>query len=412
MTGISLVTLAVVTFTLLILVLVFIILAAKSKLVASGPATLQINDDPERSLTVPAGGKLLNTLADNKIYLASACGGGGTCGECRVVIREGAGDVLPTEKSKLTRRQIHDQFRLSCQVPVKNSMKLEIPPEALETKQWVCTIRSNRNVASFIKELVLELPPGEEVAFRAGGYIQAEAPPHSLSYLDFIIEDEYKPDWDRFDLWKFESVVDEPVIRAYSMANYPEEKGVIVLNVRIATPPLDEPDIPPGKMSSYLFSMKPGDQITISGPYGEFFAQDSSNEMIIIGGGAGMAPLRSIIFDQLERVKTSRKISFYYGARSMREAFYVDHFTKLAEKHDNFAFHLALSRPHMMQNWTGYKGYVQHCLHDTYLKDHPAPEDCEYYICGPPALNASVIMYLDSMGVEPENIFYDDFGGS
>ncbi len=411
MTGISLITLAVATFTILILGLVLIILAAKSKLVASGPATLTINDTPERSLTVAAGGKLLNTLADNKIYLASACGGGGTCGECKVVIQEGAGDVLPTEKSKLSRRQVHDHFRLSCQVQVKENMKLVIPPEMLETRKWECTVRSNRNVASFIKELVLELPPGEEVAFRAGGYIQAEAPPHTVHYRDFIIEDDYKPDWDRFNLWQFQSVVDEPVIRAYSMANYPEEKGVIVLNVRIASPPLDEPDIPPGKMSSYLFSLKPGDNITISGPYGEFFAQDSSNEMIIIGGGAGMAPLRSIIFDQLKRVKTTRKLSFYYGARSMREAFYVDHFTKLAEEHDNFIFHLALSRPHPMQNLTGYKGYVQHCLNDTYLKDHPAPEDCEYYICGPPALNASVIMYLDSMGVEPENIFYDDFGG-
>jgi Na+-transporting NADH:ubiquinone oxidoreductase subunit F len=411
MTGISLITLAVATFTILILGLVLIILAAKSKLVASGPATLTINDSPERSLTVLAGGKLLNTLADNKIYLASACGGGGTCGECRVIIREGAGDVLPTEKSKLTRRQIHDQFRLSCQVPVKNSMKLEISPEALETKKWVCTVRSNRNVASFIKELVLELPPGEEVAFRAGGYIQAEAQPHSVRYSDFVIEDDYKPDWDKFNLWQFVSVVDEPVTRAYSMANYPEEKGIIVLNVRIATPPLDEPDIPPGQMSSYLFSLKPGDSLIISGPYGEFFAQDSSNEMFVIGGGAGMAPLRSIIFDQLKREKTSRKISFYYGARSMREAFYVEDFTRLAEEHDNFDFHLALSRPHLMQNWTGYKGYVQHCLHDLRLKDHPAPEDCEYYICGPPALNASVIMYLDSMGVEPENIFYDDFGG-
>ena len=411
MTGISLITLAVATFTLLILVLVLIILAAKSKLVASGPATLTINDTPELSLTVPAGGKLLNTLADNKIYLASACGGGGTCGECRVVIREGAGDVLPTEKSKLTRRQIHDQFRLSCQVPVKNSMKLEIPPEALETKKWICTVRSNRNVASFIKELVLELPAGEEVNFRSGGYIQAEAQPHMVRYRDILIEDEYKPDWDKYNLWQFVSTAEEPVIRAYSMVNYPDEKGIIILNVRIATPPLDEPDIPPGKMSSYLFSLKPGAEVTISGPYGEFFAQETDNEMHFIGGGAGMAPLRSIIFDQLKRVKTSRKISFWYGARSMREAFYVDDFTKLAEDHDNFEFYLALSRPHLMQEWKGYKGYVQHCLNDLCLKDHSAPEDCEYYICGPPALNASVIMYLDSMGVEPENIFYDDFGG-
>ncbi len=411
MTGISLIVLAVTTFTLLILLLVLIILSARAKLVASGSATLHINDEPERTMTVPVGGKLLNVLSENNIYLASACGGGGTCGECKVVIQEGAGDVLPTEKSKLTRRQVRDHFRLSCQVPVKNDLKLEIPPEALETKKWLCTVRSNRNVASFIKELVLELPPGEEVHFRAGGYIQAEAPVHVVRYSDFVIDDEYKPDWDKYNLWQFVSVVDEPVSRAYSMANYPDEKGIIVLNVRIATPPLDDPDAPPGKMSSYLFSLKPGDPVTISGPYGDFFAQDTGNEMLVIGGGAGMAPLRSIIFDQLKRLKTGRKISFYYGARSMREAFYVEDFTKLAAEHDNFTFHLALSRPHLMQNWTGYKGYVQHALHDLYLKDHPAPEDCEYYICGPPALNASVIMYLDGMGVEPESIYYDDFGG-
>ncbi len=411
MTGIELISLGAVMFTLIILILVLIILFARSKLVPRGQVELNINDNPEFGLSVPVGGKLLNVLSDNNFYLASACGGGGTCGECRVAIPEGGGDVLPTEKSRLTRRQIHDHFRLSCQVPVKENMKLLIPPEMLETRKWECTVRSNRNVASFIKELVLKLPAGEEVAFRSGGYIQSEAPPHTVHYRDFIIEEEYKPDWDKFDLWRFSSFVDEPLFRAYSMANYPGEKGIIVLNVRIATPPLDEPDIPPGQMSSYLFSLKPGDKITISGPYGDFFAQDTDNEMIFVGGGAGMAPLRSIIFDQLKGVRTSRKISFWYGARSLREAFYVDDFTGLAEEHENFDYHLTLSRPHPMQEWNGYKGYVQHALHDLYLKDHPDPEDCEYYICGPPALNASVIMYLDSMGVEPESIFYDDFGG-
>jgi Na+-transporting NADH:ubiquinone oxidoreductase subunit F len=275
----------------------------------------------------------------------------------------------------------------------------------------VCTVRSNHNVASFIKELILELPEGEDLGFRAGGYIQTEARPHIVRYSDFIIEDEYKPDWDKYNLWQYVSIVEEPVFRAYSMANSPDEKGVVVLNVRIAAPPPYKPDAPPGQMSSYLFSLKQGDKVTISGPYGDFFAQETDNEMLFIGGGAGMAPLRSIIFDQLKRLKTKRKISFWYGARSLREAFYLEDFYRLAEEHDNFEFHIALSRPHLMKAWTGYTGYVQHCIDDLYLKDHTAPEDCEYYLCGPPALLASVIKYLDGMGVEPENIFYDDFGG-
>jgi Na+-transporting NADH:ubiquinone oxidoreductase subunit F len=290
-------------------------------------------------------------------------------------------------------------------------MKLEIPPEVFETKKWACTVRSNRNVASFIKELILELPEGEDLDFSAGDYVQTEAPPHVIRYKDFVIEEEYRPAWDKFNLWRFESIVEEPVFRAYSMANYPDEKGILVLNVRISSPPPYDPDLPPGQMSSYLFSLKKGDRVTVSGPYGDFCAQETDNEMIFVGGGSGMAPLRSIIFDQLKRIKTKRKISFWYGARTLREAFYVDDFTKLAEEHDNFEFHIALSRPHLMQTWEGYTGYVQHCLNDLYLKDHPSPEDCEYYICGPPALVASVIKYLDNMGVEPESIFFDDFGG-
>ncbi len=406
-----LISLGVITFTLIILILVFIILYARSRLVPSGSAKLTINDDPDHALTVPVGGKLLNVLSENKIFLASACGGGGTCGQCKVALIEGGGEVLPTEKSNLTRREIRDDFRLSCQVPVKGDMQLQIPPEVFETRKWECTVRSNRNVASFIKELILELPEGQDLNFRAGGYIQTEAPPHTVRYQDFIIDDDYKSDWDKFNLWRYTSVVHEPVIRAYSMANYPDEKGIIMFNVRIASPPPSDPDVPPGMMSSYLFSLKPGDRISVSGPYGDFFAQDTDREMLVIGGGAGMAPLRSIIFDQLKRVKTTRRISFWYGARSMKEAFYVDEFTELAKEHSNFRFEIALSRPHLMQSWTGYTGYVQNCLHDLYLKDHSVPEDCEYYICGPPALNASVIMYLDGMGVEPENIMYDDFGG-
>jgi Na+-transporting NADH:ubiquinone oxidoreductase subunit F len=395
-------------FTLIILLLVSIILFARSKLVASGFAKLAINDDPKLTIEVPVGSKLLNTLADRKVFIASACGGGGTCGQCKLVVQAGGGDVLPTEKSLLTRRQQRDHVRLSCQVAVKSDMKLEIPAEIFETKKWECTVRSNDNVASFIKEMILELPEGEDVDFRSGGYVQIEAPPHVVHYKDFIIEDEYRPDWDKFDLWKLVSTVEEPVSRAYSMANYPGEKGIIMLNVRIATPPLYKPDAPPGKMSSFIFSLKAGDKVTISGPYGEFFAQETGNEMIVAGGGAGMAPLRSIVFDQLKRVKTKRKVSFWYGARSQREAFYIDDFNKLEEEHDNFHWHMALSRPE--DNWTGYKGYVHRCMLDLYLKDHPAPEDCEYYLCGPPALVASVVMMLDNLGVEPENIFYDDFG--
>jgi Na+-transporting NADH:ubiquinone oxidoreductase subunit F len=408
MTGIHLIILGVVMFTLIIAALVLIILLAKSKLVAQGNVKLNINDEPKLTMTIPMGGKLLNALGERKIYLASACGGSGTCSQCKVTVLEGGGDVLSTEKSGLTRRQIRDHCRLACQVAVKEDMKLVIPPEVFKSKKWECTVRSNRNVSSFIKETVLELTEGEDIDFRAGGYIQIETPPHVVRYRDFIIEDEYKTDWDKFGLWRYVSAVEEPVSRAYSMVNYVDEKGIIVLNVRIATPPLYKPDAPPGMVSSYIFSLKPGDTVTISGPYGEFFAQDTDNEMIVAGGGAGMAPLRSIIFDQIKRVKTKRKISFWYGARNLREAFYIDDFNKLAEEHDNFQWHMALSRP--KNDWKGYKGYVHHCMLDLYLKDHPAPEDCEYYLCGPPALVASVVKMLDNLGIEPENIFYDDFG--
>jgi Na+-transporting NADH:ubiquinone oxidoreductase subunit F len=408
MTGISVILLGVIIFTFVVLVLVSVILFAKSKLVASGNVTLNINDNPDLTLTVPAGSKLMNSLADQKIFVPSACGGGGTCGQCKLAVLEGGGDVLPTETSKLTRRQIRDHCRLACQVAVRGDMTLEIPQEVFETKKWECVVRSNSNVASFIKELILELPEGEEVDFHSGGYIQIEAQPHVVRFKDFIIDDEYRPDWDKYDLWKYVSTVEEPVMRAYSMANYPDEKGIIMLNVRIATPPLYKPDAPPGQMSSYIFNLKPGDSVTISGPYGEFFAQETENEMIVAGGGAGMAPLRSIVFDQLRRVKTNRKVSFWYGARSVREAFYMEEFDKLAGEHDNFHWNMALSRPE--ENWEGYKGYVHRCMFDLYLKDHPAPEDCEYYLCGPPALVASVVMMLDGLGVEPENIYYDDFG--
>lgn len=411
MDGINIIIIGVVMFTLIVLVLVGLILFAKSKLVASGNVKITINDDPEKTLTVPIGGKLLNVLADKQIYLPSACGGGGTCGECKCVVSEGGGDVLPTEKSKLNRKQVREHHRLSCQVPVKSNMKIEVSPEVFDIKKWECTVTSNKNVATFIKELVLKLPEGESVDFRAGGYIQIEAPPHELDFKDFDIEEEFREDWDKYNVWQYKSKVTEPIVRAYSMANFPLEKGIIMLNVRIATPPPHLPNVPPGQMSSYIFNLKPGDKVTISGPYGEFFAKDTDNEMVFIGGGAGMAPMRSHIFDQLIRLNSKRKMSFWYGARSVREIFYKEDFDKLAAEHDNFTWHIGLSEPLPEDNWTGYTGFIHQILYDNYLKNHPAPEDCEYYICGPPVMNAAVLKLLDNLGVEPENILLDDFGG-
>jgi len=411
MDGINIIIIGVVMFTLIVLALVALILVAKSKLVASGNVNITINDDPEKSITVPIGGKLLNVLADNKIYLPSACGGGGTCGECKCVVTDGGGDVLPTEKTKLNRKQVREHYRLSCQVAVKSDMKIEVPHEVFDIKKWECTVKSNHNVATFIKELVLRLPEGESVDFRAGGYIQIEAPPHEVDFKNFDIEEKFKEDWDKYNIWQYKSKVTEPIVRAYSMANFPLEKGIIMLNVRIATPPPRLPDVPPGQMSSFIFNLKPGDKVTISGPYGEFVAKDTDNEMLFIGGGAGMAPMRSHIFDQLIRLNSKRKMTFWYGARSVREIFYQEDFDKLAAEHDNFTWHVGLSEPLPEDNWTGYVGFIHQVLYDNYLKNHPAPEDCEYYLCGPPMMNSAVLKMLDSLGVEPENIALDDFGG-
>jgi len=397
-------------FTGIVLLLVGVILAARSVLVASGDVTILINDDPEKSLTTSAGGKLLGTLAKDRIFVPSACGGQGTCAQCKLTVLEGGGDILPTERDFMTRREIREGMRLSCQVPVKRDMKIRIPPEVFEVKEWVCTVRSNRNVASFIKELVLELPPGENVDFRAGGYIQTECPPHRLSYKDFDIDPKYHSEWDHYGVWRYESVVGDTAVRAYSMANYPEEKGIVMLNVRVATPPNDAPKAPPGIMSSYLFNLKPGDHVTISGPYGEFFVKDTDAEMIYIGGGAGMAPLRSHIFDLLKRLKSKRKISYWYGARSLREVFYAEEFDKLQQDNPNFTWHLALSEPLPEDNWHGLTGFIHQVLYDNYLKDHSAPEDCEYYFCGPPLMNKAVLKLLDDLGVEEENIAFDEFG--
>ncbi len=411
MSGLNLILVSVGMFTFVVLFLVVVILIAKSKLVPVGNVEILINDDPDISINVPIGGKLLNTLAENKIFVSSACGGGGTCGQCTVKVFEGGGDLLPTESSIVSRKEAREGVRLSCQVPVKQNMKIEIDPEVFNVQKWECTVRSNYNVATFIKELVLELPKGEEIDFRAGGYIQIEAPPHKLNYKDFIIEDEYKGDWDKFDQWKFESKVTEDIIRAYSMASFPLEKDVILLNVRIASPPPSLPNVPPGQMSSFIFNLKPGDKVVVSGPYGEFFAKETEAEMVFIGGGAGMAPMRSHIFDQLIRLNSKRKMSFWYGARSLREMFYVDEFDKLAKKYKNFEWNIGLSEPLPEDKWTGYTGFIHQIIYDNYLKNHQAPEDCEFYMCGPPMMNTAVIDMLENLGVEPENIMLDDFGG-
>ena len=399
-------------FTVVILLLVVVLLLAKAKLVAAGNVDIIINDDAAAKISVPAGSTLLGTLADRKIFIPSACGGKGSCGVCRVIVKEGGGEMLPTELNHISRGEAKEGCRLSCQVKVKQDMKIEIPAEIFHVKRWTCKVRSNHNVATFIKEFVLELPPGEEVPFRAGGYIQIECPPHNADYKDIDVEDEYRGDWDKFNLWKIKSVVTEKVERAYSMANYPEEKGIIMLNIRIATPPPRAPEgTPTGIMSSYTFTRKPGDEVIISGPFGEFFAKDTNNEMIFIGGGAGMAPMRSHIFDQFKRLHTKRKVSFWYGARSLREAFYIEDFDMIQRENENFKWHLALSEPLPEDNWTGYVGFIHQVLYENYLKNHPAPEDVEYYICGPPMMNSAVIKMLHDLGVEDENILFDDFGG-
>ena len=401
--------LAIGMFTAIVLALVVMILIARARLVSDGDVTINING--ERSITVPAGGKLLQTLAGNNIFLSSACGGGSTCAQCKCVINSGGGEMLPTEESHFTKREGKEGWRLSCQVAVKQDMDIEIPEEIFGVKKWECTVESNPNVATFIKELTLRIPDGEDVNFRAGGYVQLECPPHVVHYKDFDIQPEFHADWDKFDIWRYSSTVTESTIRAYSMANYPDEKGIVKFNIRVATPPPGRDDLPAGIMSSWVFSLKPGDKVTVYGPFGEFFAKDTEAEMVFVGGGAGMAPMRSHIFDQLKRLHTTRKISFWYGARSMREAFYVEEYDKLQAENPNFTWHLALSDPLPEDNWTGPTGFIHNVLYENYLKDHPAPEDCEFYMCGPPMMNKAVVNLLENLGVEPENILLDDFGG-
>ena len=398
-------------FTAIIIALVLVILFAKSKLVSSGDVTISINGDPEKSVVTAAGGKLLGALADQGIFIPSACGGGGTCGQCRVDVHSGGGDILPTEEGHITKRQAKEGCRLACQVAVKQDMVIEVEDEIFGVQKWECEVISNDNQATFIKELVLKIPDGESVPFKAGGYIQIEAPAHHVKYSDFDIDEQYRGDWKHFGFFDVESKVEEETLRAYSMASYPEEEGIIMLNVRIATPPPGRLHLPAGKMSSYIFSLTAGDKVTISGPFGEFFAKETDNEMVFIGGGAGMAPMRSHIFDQLKRLKSKRKISFWYGARSKREMFYEDDYNGLAAENDNFVWHVALSDPQPDDNWDGMTGFIHNVLFEEYLKDHEAPEDCEYYMCGPPMMNAAVIGMLKDLGVEDDNIMLDDFGG-
>ena len=418
MSSVGIIIAGVVAFTAIVLALVAIILSAKSVLSPGGSVQIEINGDASKTLTVPTGGKLLGTLADQKIFVPAACGGGGSCGQCKVRVLSGGGEILATEKAHMTRKEIKEGVRLACQTPVKQDMKIEIPPEIFDVKKWECVVRSNELVAPDITELILDLPEGEVVDFKAGGYIQIERPGGlTINYkTDFNIPEKYRAHWDRAKLWDLVSEDIGPVTRAYSMANYPGEKGIIMLDVRLAIPPAEKPGMPPfpgiptGQMSSYLFSLKPGDKVTVSGPYGEFFVRDTPNEKIYIGRGAGMAPLRSHIYEMLEGLNRGEKISYWYNARSLAEAFYVEDFKKLEEKYPNFSFHLALSRPRPEDNWTGLTGYIYKVLYENYLKDHKAPEDCEYFLCGPPVMTDSVLELLDSLGVERESIFFDDFG--
>lgn len=404
--------LGIAAFTLVALLIVGVLLFARSKLVNSGSVKIIVNGDESQPIECAAGSTLLATLADKKIFIPSACGGGGTCAQCLVNIDEGGGDLLPTEEGHISRGMAKEGCRLSCQVKVKNDMRIRVPDSVFSVKKWECDVVSNGNVATFIKEFKVRLPEGEKIDFTSGDYIQIEIPPHDVSYKDFVVEDEYREDWDKFDLWRYRSVTTDTVERAYSMANYPAEgDDIVMLNVRIASPPPRLPDVPPGKGSSYIFDQKPGDKVTISGPFGEFHIKPTEREMIFIGGGAGMAPLRSHIMRMLVTEKTDRKMSYWYGARSLREMFYVDDFDKLQAENDNFKWHVALSEPLPEDNWEGHTGFIHQVVLENYLANHPAPEECEYYLCGPPMMNQAVLRMLDDLGVDPEMIDLDDFGG-
>jgi Na+-transporting NADH:ubiquinone oxidoreductase subunit F len=402
---------AVLVFAVLIVFLVTLLNAAAAKLLPKGNVTITVNDDTDGKLSVRPGRTLLSTLSDEKIFVPSACGGGGTCGMCKCRITEGGGNILPTELNHVSRNEAKDHVRLSCQVKVREDMKIYVPEEIFNIRQWECTVHANNNVATFIKELVLELPPGEQMQFRAGGYIQIDIPAYEeLPFSRFDVAAEYREEWDRFRMWDLRARNNEPTFRAYSMANHPAEGSIVKLNVRIATPPPKLWDTaPPGVGSSWIYSLKPGDRVRISGPYGEFFIKDSEREMVYIGGGAGMAPMRSHLFHLFRTLKTGRKVSFWYGARSRREMFYDEEFRAIAQEFPNFGYHVALSDPQPGDNWDGPEGYIHTVLYDNYLKDHEEPEEIEYYMCGPPVMVASVEKMLYSLGVEKEMIAYDEF---
>jgi len=404
--------LGVAMFCFVVLAMVGILLWAKSKLVQSGDVRLVINNDEENALSTPAGGTLLSTLANQKLFVPSACGGGGTCAQCRVQVHEGGGELLPTEEGHINRGQAKEHWRLACQVKVKQDMKIQLTDQVFSVKKREREVLSNDGVATFIKEFRVQLPEGESIDYRSGGYIQIEIPPHDIDFKSIDVEEEYRGDWDQYDIWRYRSKTDETVERAYSMASYPAEGNVLMLNVRIATPPPRGPEgIPPGKGSSFIFNQKPGDKVIISGPYGEFFLKDNKKEKVFIGGGAGMAPMRSHLMHMFRTDQTDLKVSFWYGARSLREAFYMDDFNAIQEDFPNFKWHLALSEPLPEDEWTGLTGFIHQVLLDEYLSKHPEPEECEYYMCGPPMMNSAVLQMLDDLGVERENIFLDDFGG-
>ena len=405
---------SIVIFLLVIIFLVAMLLYARKKLTPQGEVTLTIND--EKKLVVNPGSTILSTLAIEKIYLPSACGGGGTCAMCKCQVLEGGGSILPTEVGYFTRKEQQNNWRLGCQVKVKEDMSIVIAPEIFGIKKWECEVVSNRNVATFIKEFVVKLPEGETLDFRSGGYVQIDVPKCVVEYKDMDVDEEYREDWDKFKMWDLKMKNPEPIYRAYSMANHPAENNIIMLNIRIATPPFDRKSggfmkVNPGVCSSYIFSRKAGDKVTISGPYGEFFIKDTDKEMMFIGGGAGMAPMRSHIFDLYKTRKTKRKSTFWYGGRSLRELFYVDEFQALEEQNPNFKFNIGLSEPVPEDNWKGYIGFIHQMVIDEYLKNHPEPEEIEYYLCGPPLMNDAVLKMLDDYGVPEEMIAFDDFGG-